>query len=91
MLAVEMILSQAPRLILLDEPSAGLAPSLVREVLAQISEVVVEDSCAVLLVEQRVDEAMRVAHRWLKLQEGRIEAGDPAPDHPRASADTGGA
>jgi ABC-type branched-subunit amino acid transport system ATPase component len=73
MLAIEMVLCQNPRLLLLDEPSAGLAPSIVEQVLGSISCFAKEKACAVLLVEQNVEDAMRIAQRCLILSEGRVK------------------
>lgn len=73
MLAIEMILGQRPRIALLDEPSAGLAPSMVPGFLRQLSRYARSNSIAVLLVEQNVEEAKQVADRQLRLESGTIE------------------
>ena len=73
MLAIEMILAGQPQLLLLDEPSAGLAPNLVGEVLARLREYVTETGVSVLLVEQKVEEALQICDRSLHLVEGSVE------------------
>jgi branched-chain amino acid transport system ATP-binding protein len=70
MLAVARALIARPRLLVLDEPSAGLSPKLVGEVLAQLRSVR-ESGVTVLLVEQNVKAALSVADRAAVLVEGR--------------------
>jgi len=74
MLAIEMVLRLGPEVLLLDEPSAGLAPPLVREILNKVAQFATKRNCAVLLVEQNAEEGARVAHRKLVLADGRISA-----------------
>lgn len=70
MLAVAMALSGRPRVILLDEPSAGLSPKVAEEVLA-LARSLTAQGVSVLLVEQNVRQALAVAdHAWV-LAEGR--------------------
>jgi len=71
-LALGIILMRRPKLLLLDEPSAGLAPSLVKEMLAQIQCINKNFSISVLLVEQNVKEAVRISDRVYVLREGRV-------------------
>jgi len=78
MLAIGRALMAQPRLLLLDEPSLGLAPAIVMEMFRIIREVN-QAGVAVLLVEQNVAMALEVARRAYVLEEGRIVAeGDPA-------------
>ncbi len=70
MLAVARALMTEPRLLLLDEPSAGLSPKLVGEVFARLAAIRAEGT-AILLVEQNVRAALRIADRALVLAEGR--------------------
>jgi branched-chain amino acid transport system ATP-binding protein len=73
MLAIGRALMAQPRLLLLDEPSLGLAPSIVMEMFRIIQEVN-RDGVAVLLVEQNVAMALKLARRAYVLEEGRIVA-----------------
>jgi branched-chain amino acid transport system ATP-binding protein len=73
MLAIGRALMAKPRLLLLDEPSLGLAPSIVMEMFRIIQEVN-RDGVAVLLVEQNVAMALKLARRAYVLEEGRIVA-----------------
>ena len=73
MVAIGRALMARPRLLLLDEPSLGLAPLIVHDMFAAIRRINAE-GMAVLLVEQNVAMAMDVAHRAYVLEEGRIVA-----------------
>jgi len=73
MVAIGRALMARPKLLLLDEPSLGLSPLIVGEMFAAIQRVNAEGT-AVLLVEQNVAMAMRVAHRAYVLEEGRMVA-----------------
>ena len=77
MVAISRALMARPKLLLLDEPSLGLAPAIVHDVFAAIRRIN-EDGMAVLLVEQNVALAMEISHRAYVLEEGRIVA-DGAP------------
>lgn len=70
MLAIARALMTAPRLLLLDEPSAGLSPLMVNEVFAQIRKIA-DSGIAVLMVEQNVKAGLRIADRGLILVNGR--------------------
>jgi branched-chain amino acid transport system ATP-binding protein len=71
MLAIGRSLMLRPKLLLLDEPSLGLAPLLVRQIFDTISEINREGT-SVLLVEQNANLALRMAHRAYVLEVGRI-------------------
>jgi branched-chain amino acid transport system ATP-binding protein len=78
MVAIGRALMARPRLLLLDEPSLGLSPLIVHEMFNAIRRVN-EAGTAVLLVEQNVATALRVAHRAYVLEEGRMVA-EGTPD-----------
>jgi branched-chain amino acid transport system ATP-binding protein len=73
MLAVGRALMANPSLILLDEPSEGLAPVIVDQ-LADIFNRVAEQGTALLLIEQNMSLVMRVAKRWLAMAKGSVVA-----------------
>jgi len=70
MLALEMVLCQCPRLILLDEPTGSLAPNTVGLILEAILSFNKDFGCSTLLVEQNVMKAEMIADRRLRLQDG---------------------
>ena len=72
MLAIARGLMARPRLLLLDEPSLGLAPILVHAVFRAIKEINTRLGTAVLLVEQNANMALAIAHRGYVLETGRI-------------------
>jgi branched-chain amino acid transport system ATP-binding protein len=72
MLAIGRALMTKPKLLMLDEPSLGLAPNLVRDIFATIEQINREDGVSVLLVEQNAHQAFGVAHRGYVLETGHI-------------------
>ncbi len=72
MLAIARALMSRPRLLLLDEPSLGLAPLLVKQIFTTIREINERDGMTVLLVEQNAYHALKLAHRGYVLVNGRI-------------------
>jgi branched-chain amino acid transport system ATP-binding protein len=72
MLAIGRALMSRPRLLLLDEPSLGLAPLLVKQIFTTIREINERDGMTVLLVEQNAYHALKLAHRGYVLVNGRI-------------------
>ena len=72
MLAVGRALMAGPRLLMLDEPSSGLAPILVRELMDKVHHVSTAFGTTILLVEQNIREAFRVVDRVYVLKLGRI-------------------
>ena len=71
MLAISRALMTRPRLLMLDEPSQGIAPKLVDEIFAAVVEIR-RAGTTVLLVEQRMTEALEIADRTYVLQTGRV-------------------
>ncbi|MBM3531330.1 MAG: ABC transporter ATP-binding protein [Alphaproteobacteria bacterium] len=72
MLAIGRGLASAPRLLMLDEPSMGLAPTIVDQIFERIRGIHREAGIAVLLVEQRVAEALESCDRGYVLESGRV-------------------
>jgi branched-chain amino acid transport system ATP-binding protein len=79
MLAIGRALMAEPRLLLLDEPSLGLAPLLVKQIF-DIVRAINEQGTTVLLVEQNAHQALRVAHRAYVLETGALALSGPAAD-----------
>ena len=77
MVAVARAMMSAPRLLMLDEPSLGLAPKMVAELLA-IARRIADAGTTVLMVEQNVRKALAVADRGYVLERGRLVASGPA-------------
>lgn len=77
MLAIARALMGRPRLLLLDEPSLGLAPFLVKEIFRTIKGIN-EEGRTVLLVEQNAHQALALAHRGYVLESGQIVLSDSA-------------
>lgn len=75
MLAVARALMSRPKLLLLDEPSLGLAPLIARQIFAAIGELNAQQQMTVLLVEQDAFHALRLAHRGYVLVNGQISLG----------------
>lgn len=74
MLSIGRSIMGRPRVLLLDEPSLGLAPKLVQEFFATIGRIHREDKISMLLIEQNAAKALSVADRGYILQKGRIIA-----------------
>jgi len=72
MLAIGRALMSRPRLLLLDEPSLGLAPLITRQIFEAIAELNRSDGMTVLLVEQNAYHALRLAHRGYVLVNGVV-------------------
>ncbi|MBC8101328.1 MAG: ABC transporter ATP-binding protein [Cytophagales bacterium] len=80
MLAIGRSLLTKPKLLMLDEPSLGLAPNLVREIFRIVETINRESGTAVLLVEQNAHQALGVAHRGYVLETGCITLEGPAAE-----------
>lgn len=72
MLAIGRALMSRPKLLLLDEPSLGLAPIYIRKIFQIVRELNRDHGMTILLVEQNANQALRVAHRGYVLQHGEI-------------------
>jgi branched-chain amino acid transport system ATP-binding protein len=72
MLAIARALMSRPKLLLLDEPSLGLAPIIVRQIFEAITELNETEGLTVLLVEQNANMALKIAHRGYVLVNGKI-------------------
>ncbi len=79
MLAIGRALMSRPRVLLLDEPSLGLAPILVQQVFATIQDINAQGT-SILLVEQNALQALTIAHRGYVLQTGEVVLSGPAGD-----------
>jgi branched-chain amino acid transport system ATP-binding protein len=72
MLGLARALVSRPRLLMLDEPSLGLAPTIVQELFRIVAELNEEQKLSVLVVEQNAEIALQVAHRAYVLEVGRV-------------------
>lgn len=72
MLAISRAIMSRPKVLLLDEPSLGLSPLLVKEIFTIIRRLNVEEGVAILLVEQNAKKALEAAHYGYVLEVGRV-------------------
>ena len=80
MLAIARALMSRPRLLLLDEPSLGLAPLITRQIFDAIRQLNRQDGLTVLIVEQNANHALRLAHRGYVMVNGNITLSGPGQE-----------
>lgn len=78
MLAISRALMSRPRLLLLDEPSLGLAPLILKQIFDIISKINVENNTTIFLVEQNANQALKIVHRGYVMENGLITLADTA-------------
>lgn len=78
MLAISRALMAKPRLLLMDEPSLGLAPIIVKRIFNIIKKINAENKTTIFLVEQNANQALKVAHRGYVMETGRVTFSDTA-------------
>jgi len=74
LLSLARALLPKPKLLMLDEPSLGLSPNLVAAVFERVSRINRDTGVAVLIVEQKVREVLRIAHRVYGMRLGKVAA-----------------
>ena len=80
MLAIARALMSRPRLLLLDEPSLGLAPLVVKQIFGVLRELNKSEGLSVFLVEQNAYGALKLAHRGYVMVTGRITLSGPSAE-----------
>ena len=76
MLAISRAIMARPKVLLLDEPSLGLAPLIVQQIFEIIKQINKENGTTIFLVEQNANQALKVAHRGYVMENGRITIAD---------------
>ena len=80
MLAMSRSLMARPNLLLLDEPSMGLAPLIIKQIFGIIKKINEENNATIFLVEQNANQALHIAHRGYVMENGRITLSGSASD-----------
>ena len=86
MLAIGRALMARPRLLLLDEPSFGLAPLVVKDIFSIMRRINQEEKVSILLVEQNARLALELADTAYLLETGRVVLSGPSEDMKRNDA-----
>lgn len=80
MLAMSRALMARPKLLLLDEPSMGLAPLVIKQIFEIIKQINKENNTTIFLVEQNANQALHIADRGYVMENGRITLAGPADE-----------
>lgn len=80
MLAMSRALMARPKLLLLDEPSMGLAPLVIKQIFEIIKQINSENNTTIFLVEQNANQALHIADRGYVMETGRITLSGPADE-----------
>ena len=72
MLSLGLLLMAGPRLLMLDEPSLGLAPAVVQQIFSAVRSLTVSEGLSVLLLEQNVGQALQISDRVYVMRSGRV-------------------
>jgi branched-chain amino acid transport system ATP-binding protein len=80
MLAMSRALMARPKLLLLDEPSMGLAPLVIKQIFEIIKQINKENNTTIFLVEQNANQALHIADRGYVMENGRITLSGPAQE-----------
>ena len=80
MLAMSRALMARPKLLLLDEPSMGLAPLVIKQIFEIIKQINKENNTTIFLVEQNANQALHIADRGYVMETGRITLAGPAQE-----------
>jgi len=78
MLAISRALMARPTLLLMDEPSLGLAPLILGQIFDIIKKINSENKTTIFLVEQNANQALKIAHRGYVMENGKITLSDSA-------------
>lgn len=80
MLAMSRALMARPKLLLLDEPSMGLAPLVIKQIFEIIKQINKENNTTIFLVEQNANQALHIADKGYVMETGRITLSGPAKE-----------
>ncbi|MES9843362.1 MAG: ABC transporter ATP-binding protein [Candidatus Sedimenticola sp. 6PFRAG5] len=80
MLAMSRALMARPKLLLLDEPSMGLAPLIIKQIFEIVKKINKEQNTTIFLVEQNANQALQIADRGYVIENGQISLSDNAAD-----------